>query len=179
MQNGHIPPIPFEPADFQRALLDWYDGARRALPWRAGPGEKADPYKVWLSEIMLQQTTVKAVIPVFRDLRGEMASRRGAGRRVARRGSRGLGRAWLLLARQKPLRLRPSCRGRGLSHERGGAARPPRRRRVYGGRDRRHRLRRTGRRGRWQCGARDCPVVRRRAAFPCGEARRSESLRRR
>ena len=65
MQNGHIPPIPFETADFQRALLDWYDGARRKLPWRAGPGEKADPYKVWLSEIMLQQTTVKAVIPYF------------------------------------------------------------------------------------------------------------------
>ncbi|MGB9163531.1 MAG: A/G-specific adenine glycosylase, partial [Rhodomicrobium sp.] len=65
MQNSHIPPIPFEPANFQRALLDWYDGARRKLPWRAGPGEKADPYKVWLSEIMLQQTTVKAVIPYF------------------------------------------------------------------------------------------------------------------
>ena len=65
MQNGHILPIHFEPADFQRALLDWYDGARRTLPWRAGPGEKADPYKVWLSEIMLQQTTVKAVIPYY------------------------------------------------------------------------------------------------------------------
>jgi A/G-specific adenine glycosylase len=65
MQNGHIPPIHFELADFQRALLDWYDGARRDLPWRARPGEKADPYKVWLSEIMLQQTTVKAVIPYF------------------------------------------------------------------------------------------------------------------
>jgi len=53
------------PADFQRALLNWYDGARRDLPWRARPDEKADPYKVWLSEIMLQQTTVKAVIPYF------------------------------------------------------------------------------------------------------------------
>ena len=53
------------PADFQRALLNWYDGARRNLPWRARPDEKADPYKVWLSEIMLQQTTVKAVIPYF------------------------------------------------------------------------------------------------------------------
>ncbi len=55
----------FAPANFQRALLDWYDGARRDLPWRARPGEAADPYKVWLSEIMLQQTTVKAVIPYF------------------------------------------------------------------------------------------------------------------
>jgi A/G-specific adenine glycosylase len=46
-------------------LLAWYDGHRRALPWRAGPGERANPYRVWLSEIMLQQTTVKTVIPYF------------------------------------------------------------------------------------------------------------------
>src|SRR5262249_17307566 len=48
-----------------RALLDWYDSARRDLPWRAAPGRAADPYRVWLSEIMLQQTTVKAVIPYY------------------------------------------------------------------------------------------------------------------
>ena len=46
-------------------LLAWYDRERRDLPWRFAPGVKADPYKVWLSEIMLQQTTVKAVIPFF------------------------------------------------------------------------------------------------------------------
>jgi A/G-specific adenine glycosylase len=46
-------------------LLDWYDRHRRVLPWRARPGETADPYRVWLSEIMLQQTTVKAVGPYF------------------------------------------------------------------------------------------------------------------
>jgi A/G-specific adenine glycosylase len=46
-------------------LLAWYDRHRRRLPWRAAPGEAADPYKVWLSEIMLQQTTVKAVAPYF------------------------------------------------------------------------------------------------------------------
>ncbi len=46
-------------------LLDWYDRHRRALPWRARPGEAADPYRVWLSEIMLQQTTVAAVSPYF------------------------------------------------------------------------------------------------------------------
>ena len=45
------------------ALLAWYDRHRRTLPWRARPGETADPYRVWLSEIMLQQTTVAAVIP--------------------------------------------------------------------------------------------------------------------
>src|SRR5436305_5898453 len=46
-------------------LLDWYDLHRRRLPWRPLPGESADPYRVWLSEIMLQQTGVKAVAPYF------------------------------------------------------------------------------------------------------------------
>ncbi|WP_210419313.1 A/G-specific adenine glycosylase [Acetobacter vaccinii] len=47
------------------ALLAWYDRHRRTLPWRAQAGQVADPYHVWLSEIMLQQTTVKAVIPYY------------------------------------------------------------------------------------------------------------------
>jgi A/G-specific adenine glycosylase len=47
------------------ALLAWYDRHRRALPWRARKGERADPYRVWLSEIMLQQTTVKTVAPYY------------------------------------------------------------------------------------------------------------------
>ncbi len=46
-------------------LLRWYDRHRRDLPWRAKPGETADPYRVWLSEIMLQQTTIAAVKPYF------------------------------------------------------------------------------------------------------------------
>ena len=46
-------------------LLAWYDRHRRLLPWRAGPGERSDPYRVWLSEIMLQQTSVKAVAPYY------------------------------------------------------------------------------------------------------------------
>ena len=46
-------------------LLAWYDRHRRRLPWRALPGEHADPYRVWLSEIMLQQTTVATVGPYF------------------------------------------------------------------------------------------------------------------
>ncbi len=47
------------------ALLAWYDRHRRVLPWRAKAGEAPDPYRVWLSEIMLQQTTVRAVGPYF------------------------------------------------------------------------------------------------------------------
>jgi A/G-specific adenine glycosylase len=52
-------------------LLAWYDRHARVLPWRTGPrtrvaGERPDPYRVWLSEIMLQQTTVATVGPYFR-----------------------------------------------------------------------------------------------------------------
>lgn len=46
-------------------LLAWYDRHRRRLPWRASAGRQADPYRVWLSEIMLQQTTVVTVGPYF------------------------------------------------------------------------------------------------------------------
>jgi A/G-specific adenine glycosylase len=46
-------------------LLAWYDRHRRILPWRARKGERTEPYRVWLSEIMLQQTTVKAVAPYY------------------------------------------------------------------------------------------------------------------
>lgn len=47
-------------------LLDWYDRHARDLPWRARPGAPPpDPYRVWLSEVMLQQTTVAAVKPYF------------------------------------------------------------------------------------------------------------------
>ncbi len=50
-----------DPAD----LLAWYDRHRRVMPWRARKGQRTDPYSVWLSEIMLQQTTVKTVGPYF------------------------------------------------------------------------------------------------------------------
>ncbi len=46
-------------------LLAWYDRERRTLPWRAPPGVAADAYAVWISEVMLQQTTVAAVTPYF------------------------------------------------------------------------------------------------------------------
>lgn len=52
-------------AEIIAALLAWYDRQHRVLPWRAEPGRRPDPYVVWLSEIMLQQTTVKAVKPYF------------------------------------------------------------------------------------------------------------------
>jgi A/G-specific adenine glycosylase len=50
-------------AESRRALLDWYDANRRDLPWR----KTRDPYRVWISEIMLQQTRVAAVTPRYED----------------------------------------------------------------------------------------------------------------
>lgn len=54
--------LPFTASDFSTRLLDWYGKEGRALPWR----ETRDPYRIWLSEIMLQQTTVAAVIEYYR-----------------------------------------------------------------------------------------------------------------
>lgn len=57
-------------SDVAAPLLAWYDRHGRTLPWRVGPKQRArgvrpDPYRVWLSEVMLQQTTVAAVKPYF------------------------------------------------------------------------------------------------------------------
>ena len=46
-------------------LLNWFDKHQRDLPWRAATDGKRDPYRVWVSEVMLQQTTVAAVVPFF------------------------------------------------------------------------------------------------------------------
>lgn len=51
--------------DFANSLLTWYDNHRRTLPWRSENGQTPDPYHVWLSEIMLQQTTVATVKSYF------------------------------------------------------------------------------------------------------------------
>ena len=61
-----------EPLFSARALIAWYDSHARALPWRVPPaarqnGQRPDPYRVWLSEIMLQQTTVVAARDYFLD----------------------------------------------------------------------------------------------------------------
>ena len=59
--------IPSDIADLRAALLAWYDAHARTLPWRAPPGaeSRTDPYRVWLSEVMLQQTTVPHATPYF------------------------------------------------------------------------------------------------------------------
>src|SRR3954465_9232733 len=58
-------PHPEVAASRPALLLAWYDRHRRRLPWRPPAGERADPYRVWLAEIMLQQTGVKTVGPYF------------------------------------------------------------------------------------------------------------------
>jgi A/G-specific adenine glycosylase len=60
-----MPPMPRRTQSPAARLLAWYDTHRRVLAWRAAPGETPDPYRVWLSEIMLQQTTVTAVGKYF------------------------------------------------------------------------------------------------------------------
>jgi len=57
---SHVP-------ELRAALLGWYDSHARTLPWRAPPGsiKRTDPYRVWLSEVMLQQTTVPHATPYF------------------------------------------------------------------------------------------------------------------
>ena len=60
----HVPE-PENPRALRTRLLTWYDWHRRDLPWRTGEGETPDPYRVWLSEVMLQQTRVETVRPFF------------------------------------------------------------------------------------------------------------------
>src|ERR1043165_7968084 len=50
-----------DPKRLRRRLLAWFDRRRRDLPWR----RDRDPYRVWVSEVMLQQTTVAAAVPYF------------------------------------------------------------------------------------------------------------------
>ena len=58
--------MPFmRPSAISQPLLSWYDRFKRDLPWRVKNGKSPDPYRVWLSEVMLQQTTVAAVTPRY------------------------------------------------------------------------------------------------------------------
>ena len=99
-------PTPPDPALLLRIraeLLAWYDAHRRELPWRAPPGQRSDPYHVWLSEVMLQQTRVETVIPYFARWLARFPTLARARRRAARRRARRLGGARLLL------RARATC----------------------------------------------------------------------
>src|SRR3989344_4286727 len=57
--------VPADVSDLRAALLDWYDAHARPLVWRTTGGVRPDPYRVWLSEVMLQQTTTVHAAPYF------------------------------------------------------------------------------------------------------------------
>jgi A/G-specific adenine glycosylase len=62
-----VPAVPIPPARraaLRRRLLAWYDAGHRPLPWRF-PQRAADPYRVWIAEVLLQQTQVRAAIPYY------------------------------------------------------------------------------------------------------------------
>jgi len=66
MDDNLAPPaMRLKPREIARRVLAWWDVHRRDLPWRASSGERADPYRVWLSEILLQQTSATAAAPYF------------------------------------------------------------------------------------------------------------------
>jgi A/G-specific adenine glycosylase len=62
-----FPSMSLKPRSIAPKVLAWWDAHRRSLPWRAAPGETPDPYRVWLSEILLQQTTAAGATPYFLD----------------------------------------------------------------------------------------------------------------
>jgi A/G-specific adenine glycosylase len=67
---AYIPPSMVNVGKLRAALLSWYDASARTLPWRVSPadrraGVRPEPYRVWLSEVMLQQTTVPHATPYF------------------------------------------------------------------------------------------------------------------
>ncbi|MDV6373601.1 A/G-specific adenine glycosylase [Deinococcus arenicola] len=53
-----VPPVPLDPSQIRAELLAWFDASGRALPWRLGQEGRRDPYRVWVAEILLQQTQV-------------------------------------------------------------------------------------------------------------------------
>ena len=137
---------------------------------RGARGARPDPYRVWLSEVMLQQTTVKAVAPYFLRFVERWPTRRGLAAADERRHHGRVGGAWLLLARAQADRMRPrrgGAAGRAVSRDRGGAGDASRHRRLHLRGNRGDRLRRAGGGRRRQRRARRRPPLRdRRRRFP-------------
>jgi len=92
------------------ALLRWYDRHRRILPWPRPQGERADPYRVWLSEIIAAADHGESGCALLCALPRSVPDRHRPRRRAARRRAQFVGRAWLLRARAQSACLRPSGR---------------------------------------------------------------------
>ena len=80
-------------ASFREKLLAWYDANKRDLPWR----RTQDPYKIWISEIMLQQTRVDTVIPYYERFFGLVSDHCGSSSGSRRKALKSLGGLGLLL----------------------------------------------------------------------------------
>ncbi len=132
-------------------LLDWYDAGHRDLPWR----RTANAYRIWVSEIMLQQTRAEAVIPYyerFLECFPDAAALAGASEQQVLASWSGLGyysRARNLHRAAKLIRGYLSIQLRGDPATAG-------RRRLYGGGHCEHRVWTAARGAGWQCVARDC-----------------------
>ena len=156
-----------------KALLAWYDRHRRRLPWRALPGEAPDAYRVWLSEIMLQQTTVKAVAPYYL----KFLSSWPTVRKLAAAELGDVLKAWAGLGYYARARNLHACAQVVANEHRGkfpdseaGAARAAGDRRLHRGGDRGDRVRPARGRDRRQHRAGDRAAVRRRRSAAGGES---------
>ena len=145
-----------DPGIFQQKLLDWYRREARVLPWRSDPS----PYKVWISEMMLQQTRVDTVIPYFVRFVAEIPS---VGELCETPDDRLL-KLWQGLGYyRRAMNLKKAARimmerfdGRSAGHGR-DAEDIARNRRLLRRRHRLHRLRRQNLRGRRECPTRNGP----------------------
>ncbi len=109
-------PVPAQVAAIRAALLAWYDDHRRALAWRPGPGaERPDPYRVWLSEVMLQQTTTPHATPYFEGF----TERWPTVSDLAAAGDAEVMAAWAGLGYYARARNLLAC-ARAVAHDRGG-----------------------------------------------------------
>ena len=90
--------------------LSWWDRRRRSLAWRAGPGETPDPYRVWLSEVLLQQTTAQAATPYYQAFIAKWPQVQDLAAAPLEAVIERLRRPRLLFARAQPARLRQGDR---------------------------------------------------------------------
>ena len=121
----------------QRNLLKWYDEHQRDLPWR----NTTDPYPVWISEVMLQQTQVQTVIPYYLKFLEHFPSIAALAQADTDALAALMGRARILLAGQKSAESSPDYRRairRTISPKLRGCSRAPWNRPLHGSRDCQH-----------------------------------------
>ena len=138
-------------------LLDWYARNRRDLPWR----RSTDPYAIWVSEIMLQQTRVAVVVERYREFMGRFPTLVALGAGAGAGCAGDVERAGLLPAGAHAAQGGAVCEReswRQSAGEGGGAARSAGHWRLHGRGDSEHCARRAGGRGGWKCRAGTLPL---------------------